>query len=105
MGLIPKAVMMAMKKRDKPKVPYKNIFEADTTKETALTEQAAAPNPGDPIEIGDDSDNNGRLQDQQECENNPDDQLFSAKSDDDNDDNDPDDDNNPDDEYYQSTDD
>ena len=60
MGLLPKAIMMAMKKRDKPKGPYKSIYEADTTKETALTEQAAAPDPGDPIESGDDNDNDGR---------------------------------------------
>ena len=77
------------------KGPYKNIFESDTTEKTALTEQAAAPNPGEPIEIGNDNNSNGRSQDQQECENNPDNQLFSAESDDDNDDNDPDDDNNP----------
>ena len=37
MGLLPKAVMMAMKKRGKPKGPYKSIYEADTTDETALT--------------------------------------------------------------------
>ena len=105
MGMLPKAVSMTMKKRSKPKGPYKSIYEADTTEETALTDQADVPDPGDPIEIGGDSDNNGRLQDQQECENNPDDQLFSAESDDDNDDNDPDYDNDPDDEYSQSTDD
>ena len=78
MGMLPKAVMMAMKKRGKPKGPYKSIYEADTTEETALTKQAAAPDPGDPIKIGDDNDNDGRSQDQQECANNPDDQLFSA---------------------------
>ena len=76
-----------------------------------MTEQAAALDPGDPIEIGNDNGNDGRSQDQQECENNPDDQLFSAERDNDNDDNDPDDDNkpddnnDPDDEYYQSNDD
>ena len=73
MGMLLKAVIMAMKKRGKPKGPYKSIYEADTTRETALTEQAAAPDPGDPIEIGDDNDNDGRSQDQQECANNPDD--------------------------------
>ena len=46
MGLLPKAVMMTMKKRDKPKGPYKSIYEDDTTEETALTDQSAAPNPG-----------------------------------------------------------
>ena len=45
MGMLPKAVMMAINKRGKPKGPYKNIYEADTTKDTALTKQAAAPNP------------------------------------------------------------
>ena len=90
MGMLPKAVSMTLKKRGKPKSP----FEADTTKETDLTKQAAAPDPGDSIEISDDNDNNGWSQDQQECENNPDDQeqLFSADSDDDKNYNDPDDD-------------
>ena len=46
MGMLLKAVIMAMKKRGKPKGPYKSIYEADTTRETALTEQAAAPDPG-----------------------------------------------------------
>ena len=107
MGMLPKAVSMTAKKRGKPKSPY----EADTTEEADLTEQAADPAPGDPIEIGDDNDNNGWSQDQhgqdeddnnispsrpprlQGCENDPDDkELFSSESDDDNDDNDPDDD-------------
>ena len=76
-----------------------------------MTEQAAAPAPGEPIEIGDDNDNDGWAHDQhgqdedddnillprpprlQGCENDPDDkELFSNKSDDDNDDNDPNDD-------------
>ena len=89
MGMLPKAVSLAMKKRGKPKIPY----EADTTKETYLTEQAAAPAPGYPIEIGDDNenDNDGWSQDQQECDNDPDDQLFPDDRDDDNNDNDPDD--------------
>ena len=63
MGLLPKAVMMEMKKRGKLKGPYKSIYEADTTEEKDLTEQAAAPAPGYPIEIGDDDDNDGRSQD------------------------------------------
>ena len=88
MGMLLKAVSMTLKKRGKPKSPY----EADTTKKIDLTKQAAAPAPGDPIEIGDDNDNNGRSQDHQECENDPDDQLFSAESDNDNNDNDPNDD-------------
>ena len=89
MGMLPKAVSMTSKKSVKPKVPYKIIYESDTTKETELTDQAAAPSPGEPIEIGDDNDNYGWSQDQQECENDPDNQLFSTKSDDDNDDIDP----------------
>ena len=78
MGMLPKAIMLAMKKRGKPKGPYKSIYEADTTEETALTKQAAAPNPGDPIEIGDDNDNDGRSQDQQECANNPADLVMGS---------------------------
>ena len=70
MGMLPKAVSMKMKKRGKSKSPY----EADTTEESYLTEQAAAPYPGDPIEIGDDNNNDGWSQNQQECENDPDDQ-------------------------------
>ena len=69
MGMLPKAVSMAMKKRGKPKSPY----EADRNEETDLTKQEAATVPGDPIEIGDDSDNNGWSQDHQECKNDPDD--------------------------------
>ena len=102
MGMLPKAIILAMKKRGKPKGPYKSIDKSDTTKETALTEQAAVPNTGDPTEIGDENGSDGRSQDQQECANNPDDELFSAESDNDNDNNDPDDNNNPDDEYSQS---
>ena len=95
MGMLPKAVSMSMKKRGEPKSPY----EDDMTEETDLTEQAAAPATGNPIEIGNDNDNDGWSQDQQECENDPDDQeLFSAESDDNNDENDPDDD------YSQSSD-
>ena len=61
--------------------------------EKDLTKQAAAPTLGDPIETGNDNNNDGWLQDQQECENELDDQeLFSAGSDDDNDNNDPNDD-------------
>ena len=59
--MLPKSIMLAMKKRGKPKGPYMSIDE----EETALTKHAAIPNPGDPIEIGDDNDNNGRSQDQQ----------------------------------------
>ena len=93
MGMLPKAVMMAMKNRGKPKGPYKSMYEADTNEEPALTEQAAAPAPGDPIEISDDNDNHD-----------PDDQqIFSAESDDNNDGNDPDDDNDPNDDYSQSS--
>ena len=41
------------RKRDKPESPY----EVDTTEEADMTDQAAAPAPGDPIEIGDDNGN------------------------------------------------
>ena len=88
-----KAIMLAMKKRGKPNVPYISIYD----EEASLAEQTAVPDPGDPIEIGDDNDNDGRSQDQQECANNPDDDLFSSDSDDENDDNDTDEDNDPDD--------
>ena len=37
MVMLPKAVMIAMKKRGKPKGPYKSIYEADMTEETDLT--------------------------------------------------------------------
>ena len=86
--MLQKAVSMKMKKRGKPKSPY----EADTTKETDLTKQAAATAPGDPIEIGNDNENDD-----------PDNQLFSAKSDDDNGGNDPNGDNDPDYNYSQSS--
>ena len=65
MGMLPKAIMLAMKKRGKTKVPYMSIDD----EEEALNEKAAVPDPGDPIEIGDDNDNDGRSQDQQECAN------------------------------------
>ena len=108
-----KQLGMLPRKRGKPESPY----EADTTEKADMNEQAAAPTPGDPIEIGDDNDNDGWAHDQhgqdeddnnislprpprlQGCENDPDDEsLFSNESDDDNDDNDPDDD------YYQPSD-
>ena len=92
-------------KRRKPEGPY----EVDTTEETDMTKQAAAPAPGYTIEIGDDNDDNdewahGQEEDDnnislpcparlQGCENDPEEEsLFSNKSDNDNDDNDPDDD-------------
>ena len=100
---IRKQVGMPPGKRDKPESPY----EADTTKKADMTKQAAAPDPGDPIEIGNDNNNDGWAHGQnkdddnillprptrlQGCENNPDDEsLFSNKSNDDNDDNDPND--------------
>ena len=92
--MLPKAIMLAMKKRGKPKGPYMSI----DNEEASLTEQPAVPDPGDPIEIGDDNDNDGWSQDQQECAKNTDDDLFSAESNDDNDNNDPDGDNDNDDE-------
>ena len=104
---IRKQLGMLPRKRGKPESPY----EADTTEETDMTEQAAAPAPGDPIEIGDDNDNDVWTHDQhgqdeddnnislpwpprlQGCEYDPeDDSLFSNESDDENDDNEPDDD-------------
>ena len=48
-----KQLVRLPRKRDRPKIPY----EVDTTKEADMTEQAAAPDPGDPIEIGDNNDN------------------------------------------------
>ena len=99
MGMLLKAIMLTMKKRGKQKGPHISIDD----KEAALAEEADVPDLGDPIEIGDDNNNDGRSQDHQECANNPYDDLFSAKSDDDNDDNDPNDNNDPDDEYSQST--
>ena len=44
---IRKQVGMPPRKRGKPKSPY----EADTTEESDMTEQVAAPAPGDPIKI------------------------------------------------------
>ena len=94
MGMIPKYIILEMRKRDKqrgkPKGPYISLDD----KAAALVLQTAVP---DPIEIGDDNnnDNNGQSQDHQECANNTDDDLFSADSDDDNDNNYPNDDNDP----------
>ena len=55
MGMLPKAIMLAMKKRDKqrgrPKGPYISLDD----EAAALALQAAVTNP---IEIGDDNDNN-----------------------------------------------
>ena len=59
--MLSKAVMMAIKKRGKPKGPYKSKYESYTTKETALTKRVAAPDSGNPIEIGYDNDNDGHL--------------------------------------------
>ena len=70
------------RKRDKPEIPY----EVDTPDEADMTEQAAAPAPGDTIEIVDDNNNDERSHGQDEddenislhrpvrlqgCENNP----------------------------------
>ena len=95
-----KQVGMPPRKRGKPESPY----EADTTEEADMTEQAAAPAPGDLIEIGDENDNgdwaHGQYKDDdnillsrparlQVCENDPDNEsLFSNKSNDENDNND-----------------
>ena len=61
MGMLPKAIMLAMKKRCKPKGLYISI----DYKEAALAKQADVPDPGDPIEIRNENDNDGRLQDHQ----------------------------------------
>ena len=78
-------------------------YEVDTTKETEMTKQAAAPTPEDTIDIVDDNDNDDEDEEEyntlhprtarkQGCENHPEELLFSDDSDDDHDDNDPDDD-------------
>ena len=51
-GLCKQLVMLPRKKK-KPEGPY----EADTTEEADMTEQAAASAPEDTIEIGDDNEN------------------------------------------------
>ena len=100
---IRKQVGIPPRKRGKPEIPY----EAETTKEADMTEQSAAPAPGDPIEISDDTDNNDWAHSQdkdddnislsrparlQGCENDLDDEsLLSNENDDDNGDNDLDD--------------
>ena len=50
---IRKQVGMPPRKRGKPESPY----EAETTEEADVTKQAAAPDPGDPIGIEYDNDN------------------------------------------------
>ena len=97
--MLPIDIVREMRKRDKqrgnPKRPYISLDD----KAADLALQAAVP---DPIEIGDDNENDN---------NNSDDNLFSTDSDDDNGDNDPngendpDDDNDPNDHYSQSIDD
>ena len=52
---IHKQVGMPLRKMGKPESPY----DADTAEEADMTEQAADPAPGDPIEIGDDNENDG----------------------------------------------
>ena len=58
MGMLPRIVSMTLKKKGETKGPCKSIYEADTTEEIDLTKQAAAPDPGDPIEIGNDNNKN-----------------------------------------------
>ena len=88
-----------MKPPDVDKGPY----EVDTIEETDMTEQAAAPTLEYTIDIGNYNDNNGkdkedgntlhpRTERKQECENHPEESLFSDNSNDGHDDNDPDDD-------------
>ena len=86
-------------------------YVADTTEETDMTEQAAAPTPEDTIEISNDNDNDeedkednntlhSRTVRKQVCDNDPEEEsLFSEDGDNDHNDNDPDDD------YSESTDD
>ena len=84
---IRKQVGMPPRKREKPKSP----FEADTTEEADMTKKAAAPTPGDPIEIVNDNDNDDWAHGQDEddenillswsarlqgCENDPDDESL-----------------------------
>ena len=92
------------RKRNKPE----SLYEVDTTKEADMTNKAAAPAPGDTIEIGDDNENDEWVHGQEEdddnislpwparlqgCENDPEEEsLFSNESDNDNYDNNPDDD-------------
>ena len=100
--------------RKKPDVKPPDVdegpYEVDTTEETDMTEQAAAPTPEDMIDIGDDNNNDDEYKEddntfyprtvrKQGCENHPEESLFSEDSNDDHDDNDPDDD------YSESTDD
>ena len=81
-------------------------YEAETTKETDMTEQAAAPTPEDTINSGDDNDNDDEDNDKDEeddktlhprtarkqgCENHTAESLSNDDSDDDHDDNDHDD--------------
>ena len=77
-------------------------YEADTTKETDTTEQAADPTPKDTINIdnGDDNDDKDKEDDntlhprtsrKQGCENRTEEPIFNEDSNDDHDDNDHDD--------------
>ena len=91
--------------RKKPDVKPPDVdegpYEVDTTEETDMTEQAAAPTPEDTIDIGDDNDNNDKKEEdyytlhprterKQGCENYTEEEsLFSGDSNDDHDDNDP----------------
>ena len=54
------------RKRDKPEIPY----EVDTPDEADMTEQAAAPAPGDTIKIVDDNNNDERSHGQDEDDEN-----------------------------------
>ena len=78
-------------------------YEADTTEETDMTEQAAAPTPEDTIDSGNNNDNDGEDEEddntlhpwtarKQGCENHTEESLFSEDGDDDHDDNDHNDD-------------
>ena len=68
-------------------------YEADTTEETDMTKQAAAPTPEDTIESGDNNDNNDKNEEDDNtlhpqtaskkgCKNHPEESLFSDDSDD-----------------------
>ena len=98
-------ILTRKKKPDvKPPVVAEGPYEVDTTEESYMTEQAAAPTPEDTIEIANDNNNkegyeednntlHPRTARKQVCENNPEEEsLFSEDGDNDHDDNDPNDD-------------
>ena len=94
-GVRKKLGILPRKPPDVDEVPY----EADTTEETDMTEQAAAPTLKDTINSGDDNDNDAEDEDdnntlhprtarKQGCDNRTEESLFSDNSNDDHNDND-----------------